>query len=307
MNAFKKTTMLLLTEKSSHNYHFIKETFIFILLFFGSSFLTSFISIFLIGFLSPFLGGDIDLILETSIMPQWITILFLFMTVFVTIFIIIYCTKIEKRSLKSMGFNKKTMLKEYMLGFGIGALMILIAFIIAVLLGGFNITWNPSTISFGLILFFLMGFLLQGMSEEVLCRGYLMNTLTKRYSIIFAIMFNSIIFALLHLANSGISIIAISNLTLFGIFASVYMLRRGDIFGVCAIHSAWNFVQGNVLGISVSGMPVNESIIYATTTDVNTLISGGSFGLEGSIIVTSVLLISIFICYKMPQKDLGIN
>lgn len=63
------------------------------------------------------------------------------------------------------------------------------------------------------------------------------------------IVVNSIVFALLHMANTGISLLALLNLFLFGVFMSVYMVRRGNLWGACAIHAVWNFVQGNVFGL----------------------------------------------------------
>ena len=83
-----------------------------------------------------------------------------------------------------------------------------------------------------------MAYLVQEMAEEVLFRGYLMNTLTKRYSIIFAIIINSVVFGMLHFSIDGLFNLEQINHILFEIFASVYMLRRGSIIGACALHSA---------------------------------------------------------------------
>lgn len=55
-----------------------------------------------------------------------------------------------------------------------------------------------------------------------------------------AVIANSVIFAALHLLNPGVAPLAIVNLILFGIFASCYFIRRGNIWGIGALHSVWN-------------------------------------------------------------------
>ena len=116
---------------------------------------------------------------------------------------------------------------------------------------------------------------------------------------------NSALFALLHAANVGISWLAFLNLLLFGLFASVYMVRRGNIWGICAIHTMWNFAQGNIFGLQVSGMNPTASIFSFVGDDSKSWINGGSFGPEGGICVTLVLLISILILLPMKNKDKG--
>lgn len=108
-----------------------------------------------------------------------------------------------------------------------------------------------------------------------------------------AILANSLMFALLHLLNNGITALSMVNLTLFGVFASVYTLRSNSLWGICAIHSIWNFAQGIIIGIAVSGSRIDTSMFSFTPTEAGALINGGSFGLEGGLAVTAVLFVGI--------------
>ena len=58
--------------------------------------------------------------------------------------------------------------------------------------------------------------------------------------------------------------LAFINLTLFGVFASLYFIKRGSIWGIGAFHSIWNLVQGNFWGLSVSG-GATECSVFRTT------------------------------------------
>ena len=96
---------------------------------------------------------------------------------------------------------------------------------------------------------------------------------------------------------------AVINLFLFGVFAALYFLRRGNIWGISAIHTIWNFAQGNIFGCKVSGMNMGETIFNTVETN-GVLWSGGDFGPEGGIGVTVVLTIGIIILTLMKNKDI---
>jgi len=224
----------------------------------------------------------------------------LFATIVTTIGAIICCTKIEKRTLTTMGFVRKNAVKDYLIGFAVGIGMFAAALLLCVISGMVTVSFSGGSI--GMILLFLLGYLIQGMSEEVLLRGYFMVSLARSNSIGWAVMMSSVMFALLHIFNDGISVMAIVNITLFGLMMALYMLKQGSIWGVCAIHSAWNFVQGNVFGVQVSGMPLTESLFVSELTG-SKWITGGDFGLEGGLTVTIVLLAGIVVIMLRKRKS----
>lgn len=226
----------------------------------------------------------------------------LFCTVFVTLIVIVYCRFIERRSLYSMGFTKKKALMNYLYGSMIGFLMFGASVLIAYFTGSIEYRGFFLGGSAFMILLFLMGFFFQGMSEEVLMRGYLMISLTTKKTIIFAVIANSIIFAAFHLLNSGITVLSVVNLFLFGVFASLFTLKTNNIWGICAIHSVWNFTQGNIFGILVSGIQIKDSVFSFVPTETGALINGGKFGLEGGLAVTAVLVVSILLTVVLKSK-----
>ena len=67
----------------------------------------------------------------------------------------------------------------------------------------------------------------------------------------------------------------------------------------------WNFVQGNIFGIPVSGMKIKASVL-SFSQQGNYLINGGDFGLEGGLAVTLVLVVSIALTVLLKRK-LGNN
>ncbi len=234
-------------------------------------------------------------------MPSGLYAIILASSGFMILGAIVYCRSFEKRRPMSIGFNKHGVIPEYLLGMGIGATMISLPALFCFLTKcvKFEVTDEYSPLA--LVLFFV-AFLLQGMGEEALFRGYLLTTLSRRSSIWTSIIVSSLIFSIFHIGNANFNIIAFINITLFGIFAAVFMLKRGSIWAVGAIHSIWNFMQGNIFGFSVSGNPKSDSLLTATGENFGTVLSGGEFGIEGGLGATIVLIAAILFALLMPTK-----
>ncbi len=233
--------------------------------------------------------------------PAWLSVLSLFLTAAVIVVCIIYCTKLEKRPLSGLGFTGPNVFGEYVIGYLAGVGIFVLAWALCLATGTAKLRGLSPTFSWTIVFFFL-GFLVQGMSEEVLCRGFLMHSLANRYAPIVAIVLNSLFFAALHLANSGIAPLAFVNLFLFGAFASVYTWRRGNLWGIAALHAAWNFTQGNLLGILVSGQDFGPSVLVTELNEQGAWMNGGTFGLEGGLAVTIVLVLGIVVLCLMPTR-----
>ncbi len=217
--------------------------------------------------------------------------------------VFLFCRFIQKRKLRTLGFIKKGMLKEYGLGMLLGFAFFSVCVLLGVLFGGLKIEGISPEFSIGIFVAYLLGYMVQGMTEEVLCRGYFLGSYARRYPVYAAVLANSLLFASLHLLNSGISVLAFINITLFGIFASIYFIRRGSIWGIGAFHSIWNLVQGNFYGIKVSGTPVGNTLFTTQAIAGKSLWNGGDFGMEGSLICTIVLTCGIIFLYTRKNKD----
>ena len=219
------------------------------------------------------------------------------------------CKWIQKRKGRTLGFKKRNWLKEYGWGMLAGFSMMTVIVLIGWGSGSLKIRLNTAAFTgknLILLLVIFVGFLFQGMFEEVLCRGYFLLSLArKKGNIWMGIIVSSVAFAALHLGNPGITALPLLNLTLFGIFAGIYFVKRGDLWGIGALHSLWNFTQGNIWGVLVSGNDFGVSLCTAEMNESMTLLNGGSFGLEGGLIVTAALVIGCLLLLRLPQKDLA--
>ncbi len=233
----------------------------------------------------------------------------LFGTVIMTLMTMLFCKVIQKRKMRTLGFKKPGMWKEYGIGLVVGFVMMAVIVLVGVVTGSMTLTFNPEAATgagIGMLVLLFFGFVLQGMSEEVLCRGYFLVSLARKKGYMWmAVIVNAVAFAALHLGNAGIAPLAFVNLILFGIFASVYFVKRGNIWGIAAIHSIWNFAQGNIFGVLVSGNDFGTTIFKSEINESMTLINGGDFGLEGGILVTIVMIVGTLMMLITKQRDVA--
>ncbi|MCL2339622.1 MAG: CPBP family intramembrane metalloprotease [Actinomycetia bacterium] len=223
------------------------------------------------------------------------SLLLLLATSTLIITVIFYSHFIGKRTLPTLGFRRPRAIREYLFGLLAGAALLSGALGICLLTGTITLESQAATIPWGFLALFLLGYAIQGMSEELLCRGYLLVALARRQSVARALLISSAVFAALHGLNPSASPLAIVNLFLFGVLAAVYFLKRGNIWGVAAMHAAWNFAQGNLLGIAVSGTTSPTTLWQFSPTVAGSWVNGGSFGLEGGLAVTFMLVLGICI------------
>ncbi len=220
--------------------------------------------------------------------------------------VILWCRFYERRSLLTLGFARRGAVPEYLIGVVGGAVLFGGAVAIAVLGGAATITVSAAQPPLWYLALFFAGFLIQGMSEELLCRSFLMVTLSRRWPFGACAVTNALLFSLLHLGNPGVTFLALLNIFLFGLFASLLTLRRGSIWMAAAIHSLWNFMQGNFFGIPVSGlagMPAPFVTELHAENAFQKLLGGGAFGIEGGIAATAVLVLGILVVMVVPTKQ----
>lgn len=227
----------------------------------------------------------------------------LFLTVIETTAVILFCRLGERRPLRTMGIRKTKVIRDYLVGVVLGVGMFAAVVGIACLFGTMQNNGAIQKISWGMIAVYLCGWLLQGFSEEILCRGFLLSSFGVHQKPWSAVIGSSIVFAVLHLGNDNISGLAIINLTLFGIFAGILYLRTDSIWMVAALHSLWNFAQGNLFGIEVSGMQIPVNILQFQADANGKWINGGAFGVEGGLATTIVFAIGIIMALLWKQRD----
>ncbi len=234
--------------------------------------------------------------------------LFLFSAfVLVYIFVGLWARFYEGRPVWTLGYESRFALPRYAVGFAAGTLLFVGASAILMALGALvPEQGDPSRQglpALGGVLIVLSGWIVQGGAEEVLFRGWTLPVLGARYRPWVGLAVSSLMFAAMHGLNNGLNWLALINLALFGLFAALYALREGSIWGISALHSAWNWVQGNILGFDVSGLEAGGVTLWNFKTQGPDWITGGAFGPEGGVAVTAVLLIGIAAILFWPSRS----
>ena len=230
----------------------------------------------------------------------------LFSFAFISLLVFFRVKVIEKRSFSSIGFNKNNWLKKYSLGFLIGLAMMSIIVLILFPFGYITVEKNPiqpvgiSAISSVLVI--LLGWSIQGATEEIVTRGWLLNVLSTKYNIGVGLLISSTLFGLMHLTNPNVNYIAVINIILVGLFYGLYVIKTNDLWAVCGMHSAWNFAQGNIFGFKVSGLDVSVGSLIDLNLVGSDFVTGGIFGPEAGITATFILLASIGILLFIDKK-----
>lgn len=208
---------------------------------------------------------------------------------------------LEKRSFWTTGLERTNIRQKYLRGAIIGFLMMVVPVVALWIFGLMDFEFDP-TVWAGFsaipgVLIMLFGWLIQGAAEETLTRGFLLPVFGTRYGPLWGIIVSSVLFSSLHLMNENINWIAMINLFLFGVFACVYAMGEGGLWGVFAIHSFWNWAQGNVLGLEVSGSSIGGTALINLKEVGPDLLTGGAFGPEGGLAITLVLIGGIVILF----------
>jgi membrane protease YdiL (CAAX protease family) len=129
--------------------------------------------------------------------------------------------------------------------------------------------------------------------EEIAFRGYVFQKL-RAWNRGAAIGLTSALFAALHYNNHGITVIATLNLFLAGVLLALAYERFERLWFPIGIHLAWNLLSGPILGYGVSGY-VARATLFRTVGSGPAWITGGLFGIEGSIWMAAVEAGGIFL------------
>ena len=212
----------------------------------------------------------------------------------------------EKKRITFMGLtNLKEGYKELGVGLLLGAVTITIVGVVLLLIGEVRLVNSLSKPNISYELFSgLIAFIAVGFGEEIFGRAYCMSVLKQARNKYIILGVSAVIFAAMHLGNSGISLLALINLFLVGILFGYMFMKSGNVWMPIGFHITWNYFQGYVLGFQVSGNDVMG--IYQLDNIGNSFFNGGTFGPEGGIIVTVILIIT-FIIVGVYYKDKNID
>lgn len=200
----------------------------------------------------------------------------------------------ERRGVSSLGFRGPRPVVKVLAGVGIGAGLMSLGVLVAVVLGQYDTDASVhSTTGTSALLSLLplaVLFLLQGSTEEAVTRGYMLQMGARQLPGGVAIVASSAVFAVVHVDFHPLVLL---NIGLFAVFASLVALEQGSLWMVCGLHAGWNYFQGNVYGLPVSGHAEATSLFtFGPASGSASVLTGADFGLEASLIGTAILAAS---------------
>jgi membrane protease YdiL (CAAX protease family) len=140
--------------------------------------------------------------------------------------------------------------------------------------------------------------------EELLFRGYPFQKLWVRFPRS-AIIGVSLLFAALHAFNDSVTVLALTNVFLGGVLLSLAYALYEKLWLPIGLHLAWNLMSGPVLGYGVSGF-IPEASVVRTMGGGPSILTGGGFGIEGSVLMTAVEVAAIAVLwwrkFLVPQS-----
>ena len=196
--------------------------------------------------------------------------------------------------------------KNLLLGSLVGAVTLSFAVLIAFAFGGerfeINLADGANAVIASLSASFLV-FAVASAFEEALFRGYILQTMDRSGLAWLAILLTSVFFGAVHAGNPNAGVISTLNTILAGIWFSVAYLKTRDLWFVWGMHWMWNFTQGSVFGIEVSGLTdITTNPLLKEIDHGPTWLTGQTYGIEGGIACTVALIISINAIHFWPNK-----
>ncbi len=228
-------------------------------------------------------------------------------------------SKIERRPVGVYGFGDSRKGARFFAGLVWGLIslsaLILVLWKTGLLVFDSRLLFGRDILLYGLM--WLLGFLLVGLLEEYLTRGYLQYTLTRglaglyqsifktRYSAELGFWTSALIFSILfglgHSSNAGESPIGELSAGIAGFVFCLSLWRTGSLWWAIGFHTSWDWGQSFLYGVPDSGTMVQHHL-FATHPVGKPILSGGTTGPEGSIYILATLaLVSLIIVLTLPR------
>ena len=208
---------------------------------------------------------------------------------------------VDKRPFLSLGFTPTHIAPDVLLGLSIGLGMMAVS--VAVLWSaGWAIPQTDVLFSLSVLAVVGVAMLVNTVTQEVLVRGYIQQTIQSQYGAVRAVFISAFIFMLLHLgAIKGAPLPAI-NLFAAGLLLGVAYAITTNLWLPIALHFGWNFLEGPVLGLTVSGQAVDSGwrVFHLVGPD---LFTGGAFGMEGGLIATATTVLGIAALLLLRSRE----
>jgi len=220
----------------------------------------------------------------------------------------IYLTRrfVDKRSFTSLGLrlNKQTVF-DILTGIMISFVLMLVVYIIEYSLGWLtfqSFAWQTQSSS-EVFSQTIQGFIIQvhaGFKEELIFRGYMLQTLISGLNLFWGIVVSSLLFGLDHLSNPNSTWLSAALISLNALVFVYAYLRTVQLWLSVGLHFGWNFFQGTIFGFTVSGF--EHPGLFHTSISAPTLWTGGAFGPEAGLIILPICLLGAVLIYLYTKQ-----
>jgi membrane protease YdiL (CAAX protease family) len=199
--------------------------------------------------------------------------------------------QVHERLFSAMGLGKfPGWVRQALWGVAIGTALIVLAVVWIVVFGDLTLTLKINSHTLALALVELLILSTAAMSEELMFRGYPFQRLVETTGPVLAVVVMSLLFGFAHEGNPHASKLAMVNTCAIGALLCTAYLRTGALWMSWGIHFAWNTALGLVFGLPVSGL-TDFAVILRTRASGPRWVTGGAYGIEGSVVGTVVILL----------------
>ncbi|SET40795.1 CPBP family intramembrane glutamic endopeptidase [[Clostridium] polysaccharolyticum] len=220
---------------------------------------------------------------------------------------IVLARLVWKKTCLDLGFTSlRKDWRELVTGIVLGSISITSVFLILLLTGSIKIIpfHGLQEKQVRILFLYFLSYIFVGFGEETFSRGGLMLALKETKSKLLVLGIPAIVFALLHISNNGVTMLAIGNLIIFALLAGYCFYKSCSIWLPIGFHIFWNFMQGSIYGLEVSGLD-NSSLLEAKVVK-KTVLTGGKFGPEGGVGATiSLVLAFLYVIIHYRKKTEG--
>jgi uncharacterized protein len=213
---------------------------------------------------------------------------------------------LDKRSFASLGLSGKfPAVSDILAGIFIAAFIMALIFTIEFKIGWIkfeSFAWevdSAQTVITNLFLFLVI-FIMVGWNEELLSRGYHLQTLASGTNMFWGVVISSGVFGLAHLGNPNATWVSAAGIFLAGLFLAYGYLRTGQLWLSIGLHIGWNFFEGVIFGFPVSGLDIYQLIRHQIQGPE--IWTGGSFGPEAGLIVLPAMIIGSVLIFLYTQN-----
>ena len=165
---------------------------------------------------------------------------------------------------------------------------------------GFAWQLEPLPVVMGQLLLYLLIFIMIGCQEELLSRGYHLQTLASGTNLFWGVVISSAIFGLLHLANPNATWVSAVGILFAGLFLALGYLATGQLWLSIGLHIGWNFFEGVIFGFPVSG--ITSYTLLRITVSGPEMWTGGAFGPEAGLVILPAMAIGAVLVFRYSRS-----